>query len=152
VQVTGVWVGEPVPANFSPLYSGQLLVHGMGFPPDHRTIVVVAIGSNAIIFIDTASNAVKHITYVGRAPREASFTPDGKEIWVRVRGENYVSVLDGATYEEKTRIIVPNGPGMTTFSLMHPRAAGGQSENKHGRDQCVPGFTNAYRPSTRVAA
>ncbi len=33
-----------------------------------------------------------------------------------VRGENYVSVLDGATYEEKTRIIVPNGPGMQIFS------------------------------------
>jgi hypothetical protein len=25
-------------------------------------------------------------------------------------------VLDGTTYEEKTRIIVPNGPGMTIFS------------------------------------
>jgi YVTN family beta-propeller protein len=41
---------------------------------------------------------------------------DGKEVWVVVRGENYVSVLDGTTYEEKTRIIVPNGPGMTIFS------------------------------------
>lgn len=105
MQVTGVWVGEPLPADFSPLYSGQLLVHGMGFSPDHRTIVVVAVGSNAITFIDTATNAVKHITYVGRAPHEAFFTPDGKEVWVTVRGENYVSVLDGATYEEKTRII-----------------------------------------------
>jgi hypothetical protein len=25
-------------------------------------------------------------------------------------------VLDGTTYEEKTRITVPNGPGMTIFS------------------------------------
>ena len=33
-----------------------------------------------------------------------------------VRGENYVSVLDGATYREKTRITVPNGLGMTIFS------------------------------------
>ena len=109
-------LGEPVPANFSPLYKGQLLVHGMGFSPNHRTIVVVSIGSNAVTFIDTATNAVKHITYVGRAPHEAFFTPDGKEVWVTVRGENYVSVLDGATYEEKTRIIVPNGPGMQIFS------------------------------------
>jgi YVTN family beta-propeller protein len=37
-------------------------------------------------------------------------------VWVVVRGENYVSVLDGTTYEEKTRITVPNGPGMTIFS------------------------------------
>src|ERR1700731_4475696 len=109
-------LGDPLPANLSPLYKGQLLVHGMGFSPDHRTIVVVAIGSNAVIFIDTATNSVKHITYVGRSPHEPFYTMDGSEVWVVVRGENYVSVLDGTTYEEKTRIIVPNGPGMTIFS------------------------------------
>ncbi len=109
-------LGDPLPANLSPLYKGQLLVHGMGFSPDHRTIDVVAIGSNAVIFIDTATNSVKHVTYVGRSPHEAFFTADGKEVWVSVRGENYVSVLDGTTFEEKMRITVPNGPGMTIFS------------------------------------
>jgi YVTN family beta-propeller protein len=109
-------LGDSLPANLSPLYRGQLLVHGMGFSPDHRTIAVVAIGSNAVIFIDTATNSVKHITYVGRSPHEAFYTMDGKEVWVVVRGENYVSVLDGTTYEETARIIVPNGPGMTIFS------------------------------------
>jgi YVTN family beta-propeller protein len=111
-----IHLGDPVPASLSPLYKGQLLVHGMGFSPDHRTIAVVAIGSNAVNFIDTATNSVKHVTYVGRSPHEAFFTMDGKEVWVVVRGENYVSVLDGATYDEKTRMIVPNGPGMTIFS------------------------------------
>jgi YVTN family beta-propeller protein len=109
-------LGDPLPASFSPLYKGQLLVHGMGFSPDHRTIAVVAIGSNAVNFIDTATNSVKHITYVGRSPHEAFFTNDGSEVWVTVRGENYVAVLDGTTYEEKTRIVVANGPGMTIFS------------------------------------
>jgi YVTN family beta-propeller protein len=109
-------LGQPLPANFSPLYTGQLLVHGMGFSPDHRTIAVVAIGSNAVTFIDTADNAVKHVSYVGRAPHEVFFTPDASEVWVTVRGENYVAVLDGTTYEEKTRVILPNGPGMTIFS------------------------------------
>jgi len=109
-------LGETTPANLNPLYYGQLLVHGMGFSPDHRTLLVVSIASNSVAFIDTATNAVKHITYVGRSPHEAFFTPDGKEVWVTVRGENYVSVLDGTTYKEKTRIIVPNGPGMTIFS------------------------------------
>jgi YVTN family beta-propeller protein len=109
-------LGDPLPASLSPLYKGQLLVHGMGFSPDHRTIAVVAIGSNAVNFIDTATNSVKHITYVGRSPHEAFYTMDGREVWVVVRGENYVSVLDGTTYEEKTRITVPNGPGMTIFS------------------------------------
>jgi YVTN family beta-propeller protein len=109
-------LGDPLPANLSPLYKGQLLVHGMGFSPDHRTIAVVAIGSNAVNFIDTATNSVKHVTYVGRSPHEAFYTMDGREVWVVVRGENYVSVLNGTTYEEKTRITVPNGPGMTIFS------------------------------------
>src|SRR3954449_1485199 len=109
-------LGDPQPGNFSPLYKGQVLVHGMGFSPDHRTIAVVSIGSNSVTFIDTATNSVKHTSYVGRSPHEAFFTPDGKEVWVAVRGEDYVAVLDGTTYVEKTRIVVPNGPGMTIFS------------------------------------
>jgi len=109
-------LGEPQPVNFSPLYRGQVLVHGLGFSPDGRTLAVVSIGSNSVTFIDTATNTVKHTTYVGRSPHEAFFTPDGKELWVTVRGEDYVSVLDGKTYEEITRIKVPNGPGMQIFS------------------------------------
>jgi YVTN family beta-propeller protein len=93
-----------------------LLVHGLGFSPDRRTVDVISIGSNSVTFIDTATNSVKHISYVGRSPHEAFFTPDGTEVWVAVRGENYIQVLDGTTYEPKTRIIVPNGPGMTIFS------------------------------------
>src|SRR6478752_5885428 len=109
-------LGDPQPLNFSPLYKGQVLVHGMGYSPDHRTLAVVSIGSNSVTFIDTASNAVKHVTYVGRSPHEAFFTPDGKEVWVTVRGENYISVLDAKTFAEKTRIITPAGPGMQIFS------------------------------------
>src|SRR6267154_1710745 len=109
-------LGDPAPGNFSPLYRGQVLVHGMGFSPDHRTLAVVSIGSNSVTFIDTASNAVRHTTYVGRSPHEAFFTPDGNEVWVTVRGENYVAVLDGKTFEEKTRITTPAGPGMQIFS------------------------------------
>src|ERR1700755_2608004 len=109
-------LGDPQPGNFSPLYKGQVLVHGMGFSPDHRTIAVVSIGSNSVTFIDTATNAVKHTTYVGRSPHEAFFTPDGREVWVTVRGENYISVIDSRTFAEKTRIVTPSGPGMQIFS------------------------------------
>ena len=109
-------LGDPQPGNLSPLYKGQVLVHGMGFSPDHRTLAVVSIGSNSVTFIDTATNSVKHITYVGRSPHEAFFTPDGKEIWVTVRGENYISVLDAENFTEKTRIVTPSGPGMQIFS------------------------------------
>jgi len=109
-------LGDPQPGNFSPLYKGQLLVHGMGFSPDHKTLVVVSIGSNSVTFIDTATNAVKHTTYVGRSPHEAFFTPDGLEVWVSVRGENYISVLDAKTFQATRRIVTPAGPGMTIFS------------------------------------
>jgi YVTN family beta-propeller protein len=109
-------LGDPQPVNFSPLYKGQVLVHGMGYSPDHRTLAVVSIGSNSVTFIDTATNAAKHVTYIGRSPHEAFFTPDGKEVWVTVRGENYISVLDPNSFEEKTRITTPNGPGMQIFS------------------------------------
>jgi YVTN family beta-propeller protein len=109
-------LGDPQPANFSPLYKGQVLVHGMGYAPDHRTLAVVSIGSNSVSFIDTATNAVKHVTYVGRSPHEAFYTPDGREIWVTVRGENYIAVLDAKSFEEKTRITTPSGPGMQIFS------------------------------------
>jgi YVTN family beta-propeller protein len=109
-------LGDPQPGNFSPLYKGQVLVHGMGYSPDHKTLAVVSIGSNSVTFIDTTTNAVKHVTYVGRSPHEAFFTPDGKEVWVTVRGENYISVIDAANFAETRRIEVPAGPGMQIFS------------------------------------
>ena len=109
-------LGDPQPGNFSPLYKGQVLVHGMGYSPDHKTLAIVSIGSNSVTFIDTATNAVRHVTYLGRSPHEAFFTPDGREVWVTVRGENYISVIDAASFAEKTRIEVPAGPGMQIFS------------------------------------
>lgn len=109
-------LGDPQPGNLSPLYKGEVLVHGMGFSPDHKTLAVVSIGTNSVSFIDTQSNTVKHKTYVGRAPHEAFYTPDGKEVWVTVRGEDYVSVIDANTFAEKLRIKTPGGPGMQIFS------------------------------------
>src|SRR3954467_9593600 len=109
-------LGDPQPMNLSPLYKGQVLVHGLGFSPDRKTLAVVSIASNSVTFVDTATNRVKHTTYVGRSPHEAFYTQDGSEVWVTVRGEDYIAVLDGKTYGEKARITVPNGPGMTIFS------------------------------------
>jgi hypothetical protein len=50
--------------------------------------------------IDTATNKVKKIIYVGRSPHEAFFTPDDAELWVTVRGEEYISVIDVAQMKE----------------------------------------------------
>ena len=108
-------LGDPVPGALSPLYKGQLLVHGLGYSPDSKTLAVVSVGSNSVTLIDTATNKVKGVLYVGRSPHEAFFTPNGHELWVTVRGENYVSVIDPAPMKETRRIELANGPGMTMF-------------------------------------
>lgn len=108
-------LGDPVPGALSPLYRGQLLVHGLGYSPDSKTLAVVAVGSNSVTLIETASNAVKGRVYVGRSPHEAFFTPDGRELWVTVRGENYLSVIDPGQMKELRRIELADGPGMTVF-------------------------------------
>ena len=108
-------LGEPVPGALSPLYTGQLLVHGLGYSPDSKTLAVVSVGSNSVTLIDTATNKIKGTVYLGRSPHEAFFTPNGRELWVTVRGENYVSVIDPTQLKETRRIELANGPGMTMF-------------------------------------
>jgi YVTN family beta-propeller protein len=110
-----IHLGEDVPVAVSPLYRGELLVHGMGFSPDHKTLAVISIGSNSVTLIDTETNMVKGKIYVGRSPHEGFFTPDGKELWVAVRGEDYVSVIDPVQQKEVRRIKTANGPGMVLF-------------------------------------
>ena len=109
-------LGNQRPDVLSPLYKGEINVHGLGFSTDHRTLVAIANGSNSVSFIDTATNQVKGITYVGRSPHEAFFTRDGKEVWAVVRGENYISVIDAATFKETRRIETAPGPGMVLFT------------------------------------
>jgi YVTN family beta-propeller protein len=115
-QLLGVIrLGDPVPGALSPLYKGQLLVHGLGYSPDSKTLAGVSVGSNSVTLLDTATNKIKGIIYVGRSPHEAFFTPDGRELWVTVRGENYVSIIDPLLMKESRRIEMANGPGMTMF-------------------------------------
>src|SRR6266849_2633794 len=102
-------LGDPVPSALSPLYRGQLLVHGLGYSPDAKTLAVVSVGSNAVTLLDTATNHVKGTVYVGRSPHEPFFTPDGSELWVTVRGEDYVSVIDPIRMKEIRRIEMANG-------------------------------------------
>jgi YVTN family beta-propeller protein len=109
-------LGDPVPGALSPLYKGQLLVHGLGYSPDGTMLAVVSIASNSVAIIDTATNNVRGIVYVGRSPHEAFFSRDGRELWVTVRGEDYISVIDPLHLKEIRRISLANGPGMTMFS------------------------------------
>ena len=108
-------LGDTVPPALSPLYKGALLVHGLGFSPDSKTLAVVSVGSNSVTLIETATNKIKGTIYVGRSPHEAFFTPDGKELWVSVRGEDYISIIDPAAMKEVRQLKVAYGPGMVIF-------------------------------------
>jgi YVTN family beta-propeller protein len=110
-------LGNQRPDILSPLYKGQINVHGLGFSPDHRTLIAVSNGSNSVTFIDSATNKVKGVTYIGRSPHEGFFSADGREVWVVVRGEDYISVIDPKTFRETRRIATSPGPGMVLF---HP--------------------------------
>jgi YVTN family beta-propeller protein len=108
-------LGDPVPGSLSAVYKGELLVHGLGYSPDSRTLAVVSVGSNSVTLIDPATNAIKGRIYVGRSPHEAFFTPDGRELWVTIRGQNYISIIDPLAKKEVRRIEVAGGPGMVMF-------------------------------------
>ena len=108
-------LGNQRPDVLSPLYKGEINVHGLGFSPDHKTLIAISNGSNSVAFIDMATNKVKGITYIGRSPHEGFFTADGREVWAVVRGENYISVIDPLTFKEKKRIATTAGPGMVQF-------------------------------------
>lgn len=108
-------LGNQRPDVLSPLYKGEINVHGLGFSPDHKTLIAIANGSNSVTFIDTATNQVKGATHIGRSPHEGFFTADGREVWTVVRGENYISVIDPNTFKETRRIDTTAGPGMVQF-------------------------------------
>ena len=103
-------------------YAGQapFKTAATDIPVSHRDRVYAAEQfSNTVSVIDPASNRLLGVIRLGE-PQPANFsplfTPDGKEVWVTVRGEDYVSVLDRKTFAETGRIRTPGGPGMTIFS------------------------------------
>ena len=109
-------LGKPYPNVLSPLYRGQALVHGLRYNADKKLLAAIAIGSNSLILISTEDNHILKTIYLGRSPHEPTFTPDGKQIWVSVRGEAYISVVDVDLMSEVQRIPVADGPGMVSFS------------------------------------
>ena len=109
-------LGKPYPNVLSPLYRGQALVHGLGYSAKRKMLAAVAIGSNSVTLISTENNKVLKTIYVGRSPHEATFTPDGNQIWVTVRGEAYISVIDAGSMTEIKQVAVADGPGMVSFS------------------------------------
>lgn len=129
-----------------PLYHGAISIHGCVPSPDSRLFATAGRGTSNIYLIDVATMSVIGSTpnpqagpttnptvlssgvCVGREPHEPTFTRTGRELWVAVRGEDRIAVLD----VEKARLeasgeaprgssligLIPTlpGPAMVWFS------------------------------------
>ncbi len=107
--------GNGRPNIFSPLYDREANVHGLGISPDNHMLGVVSTLTNSVSFVYLPTNKITGKVYVGRNPHEGFFTPDGKQFWLAVRGENYISVIDVDKLQEITRIQTAESPSMVVF-------------------------------------
>jgi YVTN family beta-propeller protein len=99
-----------------PTDTSEVGVHGLGFSRGGSMLDVVSIDSNAVQLIRTDNNKVIHTTYLGRSPHEGFVSPNGRTVWVAVRGQRYVSVTSTRTGKEVARISTANGPSKVLFS------------------------------------
>ena len=127
-----------------PLYHGCIDAHGVVPSPDGRLLATSGRGSSNIYLIDSVSkkvigNALNPFAssttnadrissgiLVGREPHEPTFTRNGKELWVAVRGEDRIAILDveravkqsGSVDAQAILTYVPtiNGPAQVWFN------------------------------------
>jgi DNA-binding beta-propeller fold protein YncE len=127
-----------------PLYHGAIDIHGVVPSPDGRLLATAGRGSSNLYLIDTLAKKVvgnapnplagpttnaDRLTsgvLIGREPHEPTFTRNGKEVWVAVRGEDRIAILDveavikasGGAAATAVRMYLPtiNGPAQVWFS------------------------------------
>jgi YVTN family beta-propeller protein len=99
-----------------PVDRSQVGVHGLGFSRDGRLLDVISVDSNGAQLIRTQNNKLASTTYLGRSPHEGFVSPDGKTLWVAVRGQRYVAVLSTQTGREVGQIATADGPSKVVFS------------------------------------
>ena len=127
-----------------PLYHGCIDAHGAVPNPDGTLLATSGRGSSNIYLIDAvnrrvlgnAANPQAGTTtnperlssgiLLGREPHEPAFTRNGKELWVTLRGEDRIAILDvgqalkqvGGVPSNAVRAYVPtlNGPAQVWFS------------------------------------
>lgn len=100
----------------SPLYNGQINVHGLSYSPQIHELAIASTVTNSITRLDTKTGKIKDVIYVGRNPHEPRYNNDGSEIWVTVRGENHLAIIDSKTGKLVSKIELQSGPGMVSFS------------------------------------
>lgn len=142
--VTGGVMPTPAAMIHKPLYHGAIDIHGVVPSPDGKLLATAGRGSSNLYLIDTLAKKVvgngpnqqagpstnaERLTsgiLVGREPHEPTFTRNGKEIWVAIRGEDRIAILDveaatrasGGAAVNAVRAYLPtiNGPAQVWFS------------------------------------
>jgi YVTN family beta-propeller protein len=123
-----------------PLYHGAISIHGAAPSPDNSLIATTGRGTSNVYLIDTRAKKVlggrpnpqarddtnaeliSTGVLVGREPHEPTFTRNGKELWVTVRGENRIAIIDVAAAREgkpdavRGSVDTLNGPAQVWFS------------------------------------
>jgi YVTN family beta-propeller protein len=127
-----------------PLYHGAINIHGAAPSPDNKLLACTGRGTSNVYLIDLETTKVigntpnpqaseqtngERITsgiMVGREPHEPTFSRNGKEIWVTVRGENRIAILDTANAIKESQGVASravrlyvnclNGPAQVWFS------------------------------------
>ena len=97
-----------------PLYHGCIDAHGAAASPDGRLLATSGRGSSNVYLIDTATLRVLGSApnpaagadtnaqrlsdglLLGREPHEPTFSRDGRELWVALRGEARIAIVDVA--------------------------------------------------------
>jgi YVTN family beta-propeller protein len=95
-----------------PLYHGCIDAHGAVPSPDGRYLATAGRGSSNVYLIDVATRKVVGNSpnpaagdstnperlssgiLLGREPHEPTFTRNGRELWVALRGEDRIAILD----------------------------------------------------------
>ena len=130
-----------------PLYHGCIDAHGAVPNPDGTLLATSGRGSSNIYLIDAVNRRVvgnvanpqagattnperlSSGILLGREPHEPTFTRNGKELWVTLRGEDRIAILDvgqamlqlkgqSAVPSQAMRVYLPtlNGPAQVWFS------------------------------------
>jgi YVTN family beta-propeller protein len=110
--VTGGVMPTHVAMVRKPLYHGAIDIHGAAPSPDNTLIATTGRGTSNVYLIDATTLRVIGNTpnpqaspttnperlasgiIVGREPHEPTFSRNGKELWVTVRGEDRMAIID----------------------------------------------------------
>ena len=132
-----------------PLYHGCIDAHGAVPNPDGTLLATSGRGSSNIYLIDVVNRRVvgnaanpqagpttnperlSSGLLLGREPHEPTFTRNGKELWVTLRGEDRIAILD---VTQAQRQLTGSGAGSSTAVRAHVSTLNGPAQVWFSKD------------------